>query len=49
VAKKSSRSLSDPTGLSPIDKHDGILQVIIETPKGSRNKFSFDEKQKSSP
>lgn len=46
MAKKSSRSLADPTRLIPIDKHDGILQVIIETPKGSRNKFSFDEKQK---
>lgn len=46
MAKTSSRSLADPTRLKPIDKHDGILQVIIETPKGSRNKFSFDEKQK---
>jgi inorganic pyrophosphatase len=46
VAKKSSRSLADPTRLKPIDKQDGVLQVIIETPKGSRNKFSFDEKQK---
>jgi inorganic pyrophosphatase len=47
VAKRSSRSLADPTLLKPIDKHDGILQVIIETPKGSRNKFSFDVKQKT--
>jgi inorganic pyrophosphatase len=44
VAKK---SLADPTQLKPIDKkHDGILQVIIETPKGSRNKFAFDPEQR---
>jgi len=24
----------------------GSLQVVIETPKGSRNKYAFDEKQK---
>lgn len=38
-------ALSDPTKLKPIDKRNGLLQVIIETPKGSRNKFSFDPKQ----
>jgi inorganic pyrophosphatase len=43
VAKhKPTKSLADPTRLKPIDKKDGTLQVIIETPKGSRNKFSFD-------
>jgi len=46
VAKKRSKSLGDPTLLKPLDKQDGILQVIIETPKGSRNKFAFDAKQK---
>jgi len=46
VPKKSSRSLSNPVRLKPLNKEDGILQVIIETPKGSRNKFAFDEKQK---
>jgi inorganic pyrophosphatase len=46
LAKKGSKSLADPTILKPIDKHDGILQVIIETPKGSRNKFAFDAEQK---
>ena len=39
------KSLSDPTRLKPIDKKDGLLQVIIETPAGSRNKFAFDPKQ----
>ncbi len=46
MAKKAPRSLADPTLLKPIDKQDGLLQVIIETPKGSRNKFAFDSDQK---
>jgi inorganic pyrophosphatase len=45
MAKKSSKSLIDPTRLDPVRKKDGLLQVIVETPKGSRNKFSFDEEQ----
>jgi inorganic pyrophosphatase len=35
------KALSDPTRLKPIDKKDGLLQVIIETPAGSRNKFAY--------
>jgi inorganic pyrophosphatase len=31
--------------LKPIHKKDGMLQVIVETPKGSRNKFAFDSEQ----
>jgi inorganic pyrophosphatase len=38
--------LADPTRLKPVDKSDGILQVVIETPRGSRNKFAFDADQK---
>src|SRR6202166_3169868 len=45
MAKKSSKSLIDPTRLQPVRKKDGLLQVIVETPKGSRNKFSFDVDQ----
>jgi inorganic pyrophosphatase len=45
VAKKRTKSLADPTQLKPVSKQDGVLQVIIETPKGSRNKFAFDPKQ----
>src|SRR5580704_15783603 len=45
MAKKSSKSLIDPTRLEPVRKKDGVLQVIVETPKGSRNKFSFDVEQ----
>src|SRR6202030_2361459 len=45
MAKKNSKSLIDPTRLEPVRKKDGLLQVIVETPKGSRNKFSFDPEQ----
>jgi inorganic pyrophosphatase len=46
VAKRNSKSLADPTQLKPLNKQEGILQVIVETPKGSRNKFAFDARQK---
>jgi inorganic pyrophosphatase len=46
LAKKQSPGLADPTKLKPIKKSDGILQVIVETPKGCRNKFAFDSKQR---
>jgi inorganic pyrophosphatase len=36
--------LADPTRLKPIVK-DGLVQVIIETPSGSRNKFAYDPDQ----
>jgi inorganic pyrophosphatase len=35
--------LADPTRLKPFDADDKhMLRVVIETPKGSRNKFAFD-------
>jgi inorganic pyrophosphatase len=37
--------LSNPTKLKPILKDDDIVQVIIETPANSRNKFAFDPRQ----
>ncbi len=46
--KKRSGALADPEKLPPLDK-DEKLQVIIETPKGSRNKYAFDEGRKSLP
>jgi inorganic pyrophosphatase len=49
MAKKKVRSngLADPSRLSPIDADDKqTIQVIIETPKGSRNKYAFDPEQK---
>src|ERR1700727_1963120 len=39
------KSLGNPTKLKPIDKKWQLLQVIIETPAGSRNKFAFDPDQ----
>jgi inorganic pyrophosphatase len=56
-APRPPRGLANPTELQPIQKKpeesmtgtekpgDQLLQVIIETPRGSRNKYSFDEKQ----
>lgn len=35
--------LADPTRLKPHDDKE-FLRVVIETPKGSRNKFAFDPK-----
>jgi inorganic pyrophosphatase len=36
------RGLADPTRLKPFDRDKNLLRVVIETPKGSRNKFAFD-------
>lgn len=38
------KSLSNPTKLKPIEKGH-LVQVIVETPAGCRNKFSFDVEQ----
>jgi len=43
--KNRTKSLADPERLSATDG-DGKIQVVIETPKGSRNKYAFDEEQK---
>ena len=38
--------LADPSRLKPIDEADKqMLRVVIETPKGSRNKFAFNAEQ----
>jgi inorganic pyrophosphatase len=40
--------LADPSRLKPIDdKDDEIIKVVIETPKGSRNKYAFDPDEKA--
>ena len=44
MAKKK-RGMADPTRLDPIDNGNKI-QVVIETPKGSRNKYAFDPEQR---
>jgi inorganic pyrophosphatase len=46
--KNGSRNgLSNPSLLAPIDTDDKkMLRVVIETPRGSRNKFAFDSKER---
>ncbi len=51
------KGLANPTELQPFQKKPGesttgttepgeeLIQVVIETPRGSRNKYAFDEKQ----
>jgi inorganic pyrophosphatase len=40
-------SLADPSRLKALDEDDDeIIRVIIETPKGSRNKYAFDEQER---
>ena len=45
---KSKTSLSDPIRLSPFagKGKNKLVQVVIETPKGSRNKYALDTKQR---
>jgi inorganic pyrophosphatase len=48
VAKnKKSRGLANPVKLLPRDDSDSaLIQVVIETPKGSRNKYAFNVEQR---
>src|ERR1051326_739420 len=40
------RGLADPSRLTPLDANGlKTVHVIIETPKGSRNKYAFDQEQ----
>lgn len=57
-SKQNQGTLADPTRIAPFKEKpeestsgtakggDELLQVVIETPKGSRNKYSFDEEQR---
>jgi inorganic pyrophosphatase len=36
--------MADPSRLKPADQQTEMLRVVVETPKGSRNKFAFDPK-----
>ncbi len=41
------RSLADPSRLAALDEDDKqVVRVVIETPKGSRNKYAFDAEEK---
>jgi inorganic pyrophosphatase len=44
LAKKKKQGVVNPAALAPLDKEKKV-QVIIETPKGSRNKYSWDPDQ----
>jgi inorganic pyrophosphatase len=45
--KNQKTALANPSLLGPLDGDKGkIIQVVVETPKGSRNKYAFDEDQK---
>ena len=48
MSKRSKRSegLADPTRLPPFESKDADLTVIIETPKGSRNKYAYDPEER---
>jgi inorganic pyrophosphatase len=39
-------SLANPSELACFAEDGKTINVIVETPKGSRNKFAFDEKRK---
>lgn len=41
---KTVKSMADPMDLKPVEKE--LLQVIVETPRGCRNKFAYDPDQK---
>src|SRR6266853_1315192 len=50
--KSGARSLADPSRLRALDTKEkdqndnSLIQVVIETPKGSRNKYDFDSEEK---
>jgi|SRR5579863_5522131 inorganic pyrophosphatase len=47
MPKRKRDSLANPIHLAPKDPEDeDIIQVVIETPKGSRNKYALDVEQK---
>jgi inorganic pyrophosphatase len=45
LGAKEKKSLADPTQLKTFDKTTGLVQTVVETPAGSRNKFSYDPEQ----
>jgi inorganic pyrophosphatase len=46
VLMAKSLGMNNPMSLKPIEKEDDLLQVIVETPRGCRNKFAYDPEQK---
>lgn len=46
-SKQANNGLADPSRLPPADQNDDkTIQVIIETPKGCRNKYAFDQQER---
>src|SRR6202166_3023401 len=44
---KKTGALANPSHLQAVDEDDqAIIRVVIEPPKGSRNKYAFDEEQR---
>ncbi len=44
--RKKNAGLADPSRIKPKDSKDKqMLHVVVETPKGSRNKFAFDPEE----
>lgn len=41
-AKARKKALASPIELKPYAKKDELLNVVVETPKGSRNKYAYD-------
>ena len=41
--------LANPSHLNPIvdDDNDEVIKIVIETPKGSRNKYAFDPEERT--
>jgi inorganic pyrophosphatase len=45
--KRAKKFLADPSRLKPMDADDQeTIKVIIETPKGSRNKYAYDQEER---
>lgn len=45
--RNGNKALANPTRLTPFDgDNKQAVQVVIETPKGSRNKYAFDSEQR---
>ena len=43
--KQKNKAGGDLTQIRPMSQDDGLLKVVIETPKGSHNKYSFDHEE----
>jgi inorganic pyrophosphatase len=44
-SKNRNGAMANPTLLKPLSKKNDLVRVVVETPKGSRNKYAFDPSQ----